>query len=196
MIDRQRQRAVGTRLDDQPAIRCGQGLVHVDIDRRDAGLRRLFAADVTPDLQVVVVGSEGLEEVAAEHQQVIGVAVIVGVVRVVAVGGSLCMLRTGSADRGMSDGDVGRAIELAEGALQTGAGSAPAAAVEQRESVRLTLVAQGIQAPGDRIQRLVPGDRYELGILIAPLLRIGALHRTLKAVRVVEDVGTEVALGA
>ena len=47
------------------------------------------------------------------------------------------------------------------------------------------LLAHRGEAGGDGIERLVPGDRYEARILVAPLLRVGALHRLQDAVRVV-----------
>jgi len=62
--------------------------------------------------------------------------------------------------------------------------------------MRLTLVAQGVQATGDDAQRLIPGDRHELRIFVAPLFRIGAPHRPLDAVGVVGQIHAVMPLGA
>jgi hypothetical protein len=66
-----------------------------------------------------------------------------------------------------------------------------AAAAEARSHARITrfvgkaLGTQRIQARGDQLECLVPGDGHETRILVAPLLRIAALHRRQHAVRVV-----------
>ena len=49
---------------------------------------------------------------------------------------------------------------------------------------------------GDGVQRLVPGDRHELRIDAAALDRVGALHRHLDAIRVVDLLRDQVAARA
>ncbi len=196
MRDRQGQGAIRAGLDHQPAIGGGQRRVDVHVDRGHPGLRRLLAADIAPDLHVVVVGAERLEEAGAEHQEVVAVVVVVGAVRGVAVGELLGLDAAVRAHRAVADGDVGRAVELPERALQPGVGRPPAAAVEQGEPVRFAAVAQVVEPRGHRVQSLVPGDRHEARIDAAALLRVGPLHRSLEAVRVIEDVGAQGPLGA
>ena len=196
MGNRQRQGAIGPRLDEQRPVGGGQGGVHVYVHCRYPRLGRFLAPDVAPHLHVVVVRAEGFQEIGAEYQQVVGIAVVVGIVGAVTVGGLLGCLRTGGADRGVADGTVGRAIELAEGAQQSGAGGAPAAAVEVGKAMRLVLVTQGVQATGHGLVGFVPTDWHELWILIATLVGVGALHRTLETIRVIQCVGAQVPLGA
>ncbi len=51
--------------------------------------------------------------------------------------------------------------------------------------VDLTFGVDAFQPRGHDVQRLVPGDRREAWILVAPLLRVGALHRRENSVRIV-----------
>ena len=56
--------------------------------------------------------------------------------------------------------------------------------------------AHRVELAGDEIERLVPRDRHETGILGAPFLRIAALHRRQHAVRVVRLLHQPVRLHA
>ena len=58
------------------------------------------------------------------------------------------------------------------------------------------LVAHRLQARGDQLERLVPGDRHEAGVLVAALHRIAALHRRQHAIRVVGLLNQPVGLHA
>ncbi len=60
----------------------------------------------------------------------------------------------------------------------------------------LALVAQSVQTGRDRIECLVPAYRDKFRIFVATLFRIRALHRAGEPVRIIEDVGTEMAFGA
>ena len=56
--------------------------------------------------------------------------------------------------------------------------------------------ADRVELAGDEIERLVPRDRHEAGVLVAPLLRVGALHRRQHPVRVVRLLHQPVRLDA
>ena len=81
-----------------------------------------------------------------------------------------------------------------------------AAAAEARGHARVAgfveqaLGAHRLEPVGDQRQRLVPGDRDEARILVAALVRVGALHRRSDAVRVVgllhQPVGLDADLAA
>ena len=55
---------------------------------------------------------------------------------------------------------------------------------------------RGLQLVGQHVQCLVPGNRHEAGILVAPLLRIGPLHRRQDPIRVVGLLHQAVGLDA
>src|SRR3990172_1352621 len=81
-----------------------------------------------------------------------------------------------------------------------------AAAAETRRDARITFVVEQplgpdfVQLRGDGVQRLVPTDRHESGIVLASLLRVGALHRAEHPVGVVgflhQAIGLDAALAA
>ena len=77
-----------------------------------------------------------------------------------------------------------------------------AAAAEARRDLRIPGLVQQpcranrIQFCADRIERLFPGDWHEPGVFVAPLARIGALHRLQHTVRVVQLLHEAVRLDA
>src|SRR5664279_13801 len=62
--------------------------------------------------------------------------------------------------------------------------------------VDLTFGADAFQSRGHDTQRLVPGDRRETRILVAPLLRVGALHRRENSVRIIGLLNQAIGLDA
>ena len=122
--------------------------------------------------------------------------IVVGVVGVVAVGRLLGTLGTLGAHGGVADRRVRRAVELAEVPVEARVRGAPAAAVKMREPVGLAPIAQVVHPGGDGVQRLVPGDRHEARVFVPALAWVGALHRSLEPVRVIEEVAAEVTLRA
>ena len=91
---------------------------------------------------------------------------------------------------------VGRAEDARQRAVQQVGGGRRIAAAHVDELVRLVVAAQLHHLVGDRVERLVPGDRHPARVDAAALDRVGALQRHLDAVGVVHLLRDQVSARA
>ena len=70
------------------------------------------------------------------------------------------------------------------------------ATAHEQVLVSFVVLAQLHDLVGDGVERLVPGDRHELGVFVAALFWVGALHGSFDAVRVVDLLQGQVGPGA
>ena len=101
-----------------------------------------------------------------------------------------------------AEAHVDRAPGREKGGKGAHVGLRRAAAAEARRDLRVARCVQeaaradGVELLGDEVEGLVPGDRHEARVLVAPLLRVGALHRREDAIRVVGLLHEAVGLDA
>ena len=190
MRNRRRQRPVLAGLDRQPLVGFAGGGRKPRLHHGDGGL----ADDIAPHARVIGHLPIGGQRVGPPDQEVLGVQhVVLAVVPVALRVERPELLRLG-ADGAVGD-VVGRADDLGHGIIDDVAHVGVTAAQEQ-VLVGFVVLAQLHDLVGDGVQRFVPGDRHELGVLGAAFLGVGALHGGLDPVRVVDLLQRQMGPGA
>ena len=189
--DGARERAVRARKQRQPLLRLGGhvGKPRIDRDHRAALHDLAEAADDVGDHAV------GGQRVAAPGHQAVGLVEVVVAVAEEALREARAHLLGFGADGAVRE-VVGRAEDLGQRAVEQVRGGRRVAPAHVDELVRLVRRAQRDHLLGHRVERLVPGDGHELRVDAAALGRVGALHRHLDAVGIVDLLRDHVAARA
>ena len=185
------QRAVGARVERQPFLRLGRHVRQPRVDRdHRAALHDL--AEAVDDVRHHAVGGQ---RVAAPGHQAVGLVEVVVAVAEEALREARAHLLGFGADGAVRE-VVGRAEDLGQRAVEQVRGGRRVAPAHVDELVRLVRRAQRDHLLGDGVERLVPGDGHELRVDAAALGRVGALHRHLDAVGIVDLLRDHVAARA
>ncbi len=185
------QRAVGARADGQPFVRLGGdvGQPRVDRDHRAAGRDLVEAEDRVRHHAV------GRQRVGTPEHQAVGLLEVVVAVAEEALRQARAHLLGLGADCAVRE-VVRRAEHLGQRAVEQVGRGRRIAAAHVHQLLRLVGLAQFDHLVGHGVERLVPADGHELRIDAAALGRVGALHRHLDAVGVVDLLRDHVAARA
>ena len=184
------QRTVGAGDDRQPLVGLRGGRRQARVDH--VNLRAIH--DLAPHARRPAGHAVRRDGVGRPHKEALRVGKVVVVVREGTFGRPVRHLLGFGADVAVTE--VVRGAEqdvelLVEDVADTGG-----AALLEGELLRFAILLELHELVGDGIERLVPADRHKTRVDAAPLLGVGALHRGLDAVGVVDLLDREMRLRA